>query len=520
MTREEQERILLLNYELDRRRHKESFYEFFKDAWKAVDPYTTLQENWHIKYQCFIAQQALEGIINNTPSKHSTILINVPPRSLKSWVFNIALPVYAWIHNPSLPMITSSYSLDLGLGFSRKSQQIITSNWFQRRYSDIVKIGLSEGGREAVGETETSAGGIRFVASTESTVVGKGMLLGVIDDPLKPVEATQQKSLEKNIAFFNESIDTRRNNPITSVIFVIMQRLAENDLSGYLSTTYIDDKKFLHINLPAIQDGSEKVPYLDEFLQKHPEEQDNIYKNGYLFGDRFDEDFIAKQQKKGTIFWNTQYQQNPLPTDGLLFKRDWFSKISLDEYLRLERSYNLKRSFITDTAYTDKAKNDPTAILTYSVHDGITYIINAQTEHIDSANLPKFIESYVIRNGYDKRKSVITIEPKGSGSVVISLLKKLTDLNVIPYKYPASARVNINMSKDIRAESIVPMVESGKLVLVDGAWNEQLIQQMTTFPLSRHDDLVDTTVMCLLRSHYIDQHYKKFALKRRANQTP
>ncbi len=516
MTREEQERILLLSYELDRRRHKESFYEFFKDAWVAVDPYTTLEGNWHIKYLCFVAQEALEGIISNKPAKHSTILINVPPRSLKSWIFNIALPVYAWIQNPSLPMITASYSLDLGLGFSRKSQQIITSNWFQRRYSDYVKIGLSEGGREAVGETETSAGGIRFVASTESTVVGKGLLLGVVDDPLKPIDSGQQKALEKNISFFNESIDTRRNNPLTSVIFIIMQRLAENDLSGYLSTNYVDDPKFLHINLPAIQDGTEKVPYLKQFLLKHPEEVQNVYKNGYLFGDRFDESFISKQKKKGTIFWMTQYQQNPLPTDGLLFKRDWFSKVPLDEYLKLERLHNLKRSFITDTAYTDKTKNDPTAILTYSVYDGITYIINAQTDHIDSANLPTYIENYVRRNGYDERRSTVTIEPKGSGMTVLSLLKKLTNLNVIPYKYPASAKVNINMSKELRAEAIVPLVESGKMVLVEGSWNEQLIQQMTTFPLARHDDIVDTVVMCLLRSHYIDQHYKKFALRRRS----
>ena len=520
MTREEQERILLLSYELDRRRHKESFYEFFKDAWKAVDPYTILQENWHIKYQAFIAENALKDVLSQKTAKHTTVLINVPPRSLKSWIFNVALPVYAWIHNPRLPMITASYSLDLGLGFSRKAQQIIFSDWFQRRYSDYVKISLSEGGREAVGETETSDGGIRFVASTESTIVGKGMLLGVVDDPLKAGEATQPKALERNIKFWNESVDTRRNDPNYAVVIIIMQRLAEGDLSGYLIENYQDDPKFLHVNLPAIANGKEKVPYLEEFLKKHPEEIGNVYKDGLLFGARFSDDFINRQQKKGTIFFNTQYQQDPLPSDGLLFKRDWFSKISFEEYLKLERVHNLKRSFIADTAFTDQTKNDPTAILTYATHEGITYIINAQTDHVDSAELPKYIENYVRRNGYDDRRSVICIEPKSSGIMVISIMKKMTNLNVIAYKYPASAKVSINMSKELRAEAVVPMIESGKLVLVDGAWNEQLIQQMTTFPLSKRDDLTDATVMCLLRSHYIDQHYKKFALKRRPPQTP
>lgn len=520
MTREEQERILLLSYELDRRRHKESFYEFFKDAWKAVDPYTNLETNWHIQYLCFIAQQAVEDLLETKPAKHSTILINVPPRSLKSWIFNIALPVYVWTRNPAIPMITASYSLDLGLGFSRKSQQIIMSDWFQRRYSDIVKIGLSEGGREAVGETETSAGGIRFVASTESTVVGKGMLMGVVDDPLKPGEATQPKTLEKNIAFFNESIDTRRNNPRTSVIFVIMQRLAEGDLSGYLSSNFQDDPKFLHINLPAIQDGSEKVPYLEQFLQKYPEERVNVYKKGYLFGDRFDEAFIAKQKKKGTIFWFTQYMQNPLPSDGLVFRREWLTKISFDEYLKLERLNNLKRTFVCDTAYTDNTLRDATGVLTYATSGNTIYIINFTTDHIDSASLPKYIENVVRRNGYDERRSVVTIEPKGSGLTVVSLMKKLTDINVIPYKYPASAKVNINMSKILRAESVVPMVESGRVVLVEGSWNESFISQVVTFPLAKADEAVDCMVMAILRSHYIDQHYKKFALKRKLPTTP
>lgn len=514
MTTEDKQRLLLLGYARDRHRYNESFYEFFKDAWKAIDPYTPLEENWHIKYFCFLAQMLSDRVVNGQPSLYRQVLVNVPPRSLKSWVFNIALPVFVWTKKPTIPMITTSYSLDLGLGFSRKAQQIINSNWFQYRYSDIVKIGLSEGGRESAQETETSAGGIRYVASTDSTIVGKGFLLGIVDDPIKPTDATSTLSLEKNIRFYNESFDTRRNDPKTSVAITIMQRVAQNDLSGYLIETYGEDDNFLHINLPAIADGSEKVPFLTEFLERHPEEVGKVYKNGYLFGDRFDDTFIKQQKRKGAIFWATQFMQNPLPTDGLLFKREWLNKISLDEYLKLERTHNLKRTFVCDTAYTSDSKNDPSAIAAYSSHDGICYLINYKTEHVDSANLPKFIEDYVNKNGYDKRKSMITIEPKGSGLTVISLLKKLTNLNVIPYKYPPSAKVNINMSKELRAESIVAMVESGKFVLVEGSWNEAYIQQMVTFPLSRHDESIDIAVFAILRSHYVDARYKKFGIKR------
>jgi predicted phage terminase large subunit-like protein len=159
--------------------------------------------------------------------------------------------------------------------------------------------------------------------------------------------------------------------------------------------------------------------------------------------------------------------------------------------------------------------NDATAIVTYAVLDNITYIINAATDHIDSANLPAYIENYVHRNGYNERKSTILIEPKGSGMVVISLMKKLTKLNVIAYSYPKSAKVNINMSKQVRAEAITSMVESGKVVLVEGSWNEVFVQQVTTFPLNRRDDFVDCLVMTVLRAHYIDSSQRKFGIKRK-----
>lgn len=515
LTLEKKQELLRLAYEKQRLNYNKDFYSFFKDAWQIVEPSTPLEENWHIHYLCYIAQRFSQEVIDRQETTHTTILVNVPPRSLKSYIFNIMLPVYCWTKDQTLPIITASYSEVLSLGFARKTIQLIKSNWFTQIYGDLISIDQSDGGRDATGEIQNSKGGIRFSTSTGGSIVGKGLLLGVIDDPLKPAEAKEDKALQKNIDFFAESVDTRRNQPKKSLIIVIMQRLAERDLAGHLIETYQDDEKFLHINLPAVQDGTEKIPYLDDFLKKFPQYKKEVYKRGYLFGDRFDESFIRAQQKKGTIFWNTQYQQNPLPSDGLVFKRDWFGTISFEEFYKLERAYNLKRTFVTDTAYTDKTINDPTAILTYATHGNKVYIINFTSEHIESAKLPEWIETQVRKNGYDEKKSLVTIEPKGSGMVVISLLKNMTKLNVVDYKYPRSAKVNINMSKEVRAEAITSMVESGRVVLVEGGWNERFLSEVTTFPLSKWDESVDCLVMACLRSHYVDSVYKKFGLKRK-----
>jgi predicted phage terminase large subunit-like protein len=70
------------------------------------------------------------------------------------------------------------------------------------------------------------------------------------------------------------------------------------------------------------------------------------------------------------------------------------------------------------------------------------------------------------------------------------------------------------MSKEERAHAITSMVEAGKVVIVEGTWNEKFISQVVTFPLAKNDEAVDTLVMAVLRSHYVDSRYKKFGLRK------
>ena len=293
-----------------------------------------------------------------------------------------------------------------------------------------------------------------------------------------------------------------------------MQRVAEGDLAGYLIDNYNDDKKFLHINLPVQRNGKEKLPLIELFLKKYPEEVGKVYKNNYLFGNRFDDTFISQLKKMGAIYFNTQYMQDPLPPDGIIFKKDWFTIIPRSEYESLARQYHLRPTFITDTAYTTKTMNDPTGMMAYTYHDGTMYISGYKAEHVDSAYIPDFVKKFVVANGYDRRKSLITIEPKGSGKVAVSLLKRHTELNVTEYKYPKSAKVNINMSKEERADPVVPLAEAGKIVLVEGNWNDSFLSQITSFPLATHDEAVDCMVMGALRCHYIDSRGKSFTPRR------
>jgi predicted phage terminase large subunit-like protein len=118
-----------------------------------------------------------------------------------------------------------------------------------------------------------------------------------------------------------------------------------------------------------------------------------------------------------------------------------------------------------------------------------------------------------MKAGYDN-KSLVTIEPKASGKIVVSLLRANSKLNVVEYSYPKAAKVNINLSKETRAEAITSQVESGRIVIVEGTWNELFVNEVVTFPLARFDEAIDCLVQAVLRAHYVDSRYKKFGLKK------
>ena len=221
---------LVLLAELRKRQCQRSFYEFLLDAYLALNPDEPLEENWHMKYICDILQAETMRLIANQP-KIQDIIINVPPRSLKSWIVTCAWPAWSWIHKPSLKFIGSSYSGDLSLKHNMITKDIISTEWYRQNWGDIVKIANSNNTKEYF---ETNAGGIRTCTSTGGTVVGTGADAIIVDDPVSPKNAESDTERATANRFFDTSLSTRLNKPTIGVFVIIMQRLHDSDLTGYL----------------------------------------------------------------------------------------------------------------------------------------------------------------------------------------------------------------------------------------------------------------------------------------------
>ena len=167
-----------------------------------------------------------------------------------------------------------------------------------------------------------------------------------------------------------------------------------------------------------------------------------------------------------------------------MIKSEWF-KVDTHKIIDEKTTVN----FIIDPAYTANEKNDPSALLAYIYQDNKWQIIDCVNVYKEFPDLIKFIPQWVTKNGYTNR-SRIYVEPKASGKSIVQTLHKDTGLNIREDKPPSKDKV-------ARVQDISASLESGRVSLLKGDWNEEFLQQLVMFPSAKHDDMVDCLVMAV-----------------------
>lgn len=457
---------------LERKIYKESFYEFFKVAFCQLHPGKPLDDNWHIKYLCDILQKETFRIVAREP-RTKDIIINIPPRSLKSYLVSVIWPVWSWAIDPSLKIATISYADDIALILSRLSKNLINTVWFQRLYGYRVRLKTDVSG---AGHYETDKTGIRKAIGIAGGITGLGFDILILDDPQNPKKAASEVERANTIELYKNTIYNRLNDAEIGLRIIIQQRLHMQDLTGNL----MDPKDgnpddYLYICIPAEYD--EQVV--------SPPELKKFYKQSLFAPLTFTPDVLRGYKKMGSLYYAGQYQQRPVPLEGNLFKRKWFPILAAETVARNERVDIIH--FVLDTAYTDdkSEKNDPSGILSAFSKDGYLYILNFVQVWHEFPKFLKFLPQYVQLNGYGFG-STVNIEPKASGKSIGQQLKAITSLNVMEIKSDM-----LKDDKVTRANSISGIAESGRIMLIEGAWNELFLSQICTFPKATHDEAVD-----------------------------
>jgi len=455
---------LLTKEKIRAERYKRSFYLFALDAFKELHNGQELTDNWHIKLICDRLQQEAERIVTKEPrNKH--LLINVPPRTLKSEMVNVFFSVYCWILDPSIQFISSSYSASLSTTLSTQARRLIESDWFIAHFPEI---GISKD-ENTKSKYTTPQGGLRYSTSTGGTVTGMGGDIIVIDDPQNPQLARSEVERENANRFFDETLRSRLNDPDKGVFIIIMQRLHELDLTGHL--LQLEPENWEYICLPAEESKDVKPAHLRA-----------NYVDGLLFSARLSRNVLDSFKiGLGSYGYSGQYMQLPSPDEGGILKRDWFTVTN--------KLPSVTYDFFLDTAYTDKSYNDATAMLCACYYQNKVYIRSIEAVRMEFPELVEKIKQFTEANGYSSR-SRIYIEPKASGKSIVQQLRRNTGLNVIEDKPPVQDKVS-------RVASISPIIEAGRVFLNDGRYIDSFLDECAGFPNAAHDDQVDTLVMAI-----------------------
>ena len=391
-------------------------------------------------------------------------------------------PVWAWIKSPKLRFITSSYSATLSIELSTKSRDIIFSDWFQSRWGDVFHIKKDQNLKERY---ENNHIGMRRATSVGGTVTGQGGDFLIVDDPLSPQMANSTTERDNANEWYRTTFYSRLNQADIGVRIIIMQRVHEEDLSGFLL-----DKEtrfnYKHICIPASnEDGNIKPKSLENFYNK---------KTGLFWEDRFSRKILDDYKSAlGSYGYAGQLQQSPSPIDSGMIQRDWFK---IDRYRKEEATVN----FIIDPAYTANQKNDPSALLAYTYTDNKWQIVECVNVRKEFPELVKFIPEWVQKNGYTN-KSRIYVEPKASGKSIVQTLVRETGLNVKEDTPPTKDKV-------ARVSDVSASLESGRVSLLSGKWNEEFLEQLSKFPSAKHDDMVDCLVMAVNKEIWSNKNGK------------
>jgi hypothetical protein len=238
------------------------------------------------------------------------LIITVPPRSLKSICASVVFPAFALGHDPTRKFICVSYSQGLAEKHANDCRALMRSSPYQQ----VFRTRISPA-KDTQLEFATTAGGSRLATSVGGTLTGRGGNFIILDDPLKPQDAYSQLARDNLAQWYSNTLLSRLDNKVEDAIVVVMQRLHVDDFVAHL----LDQGGWTHLNLPAIAETEERIALGPRrFHVREPGDT--------LHPERESQDVLDDLKRQmGSMDFNVQYQQSPVPEGGNLIKWKWFS---------------------------------------------------------------------------------------------------------------------------------------------------------------------------------------------------
>jgi len=441
--------------------YRTNFGAFTYRAFEAVNPGQRLIANWHIDTICYQVQQMVIG------EAKKRLILNLPPRSLKSFIASVALPAWLLGRQPSTRIICGSYSDELATKFSRDCRALLETPFYKRVFpgTQLNPKKASEG------EFETTKRGFRLATSVGGTLTGRGGGVLIVDDPIKANDAESEIARRAAIDWFRNTALSRLDEPAESIICLAMQRLHVDDLSGILI-----EQGWPKLVLPAI--ALEAADYLIG--------EDEVYHRpaGQLLQPMRDS-FEAIEELKlgvGSRVFAAQYQQNPTPADGNMIKAAW-----LGRYDTAPDRQSFERVVLScDPAGKAGIHNDYTAIAVVGVQKQALHVLEVSRGHWTVMKM----REQIIALAAEWRVDLVIVEDTSSGMGLVQLLKEEPHLDVVGRKPDTDKQTRMSRQQG--------RFEAGRILLPQEArWLADFENELLAFPSGRYDDQVDALLLFL-----------------------
>jgi predicted phage terminase large subunit-like protein len=453
---------------------RSEFYSFVQAAFPIVSGGEALMTNWHIEAMAYALSRVMRGEIKR-------LIINVPPRSLKSITASVAFPAFVLGHDPTQRILCVSYAEALARKHAGDTRALMRSALYQRLFPG-TRISQR---KDTELEFMTTKGGFRLATSVGGALTGRGAGLAILDDPMKPQDAYSQLSREAIKQWYGHTFLSRLDNKAEDAIVVVMQRLHMDDFVGHL----FEQEGWEVLKLPAIAQSYETTLIAPDYYYVRLE-GDELHPQREPLA-------VLEELKRemGSADFSAQYLQEPVPPSGNMINWSWFQVYETPPEWMPGDSVIVS----IDTAMTTGELADYSAAVVLHIRGDTAYLLDVVCQRLEYPDLRRKVIELNRRWSRAPARYCLLIEDKGSGTSLIQDLRR---------EHVHAIAIKPEGEKVLRMHRHTARIEAGSVfVPCQAPWLDRFRTELLAFPAGRHDDQVDALSQALQYAFYRPRMY-------------
>lgn len=457
---------------------RESLYLFMGKAFSIIEPATKFEWSWHL--QC-IAEHLEASYRGELPR----LIINIPPRCLKSVSVAQIFPAWLLGKEPQEQIIGASYAHSLAERNVMACRRILLNEWYQECFPN-TQISKDQNQKDYF--TTTKAGQYKGTG-IGGTVTGFGCRTLIIDDALSPKEGSSQTIRQNTNEEIRSTLFSRFNDKRNGRFIMIMQRIHDDDPTGNL----MRDGGYHVLKLPAETKTNILITLKNKQWEMH---------TGDLLTARLPRAALDELRiDLGEYNYAGQYLQEPIPVGGGEFKVEWYQHYTKCDPKKMNVFILCDPAGGEELNKKKKKNSDWTAFAVIGLSDDNNYYLLDMVR--DRLNPTERVETLFMLH---RKWNAICGKPPKVGYEKYGMM---TDTHYIKlrqneenYRFPL-IELGGAVMKEERIRRIIPDMQRGRwwfpveLPYIDGEGRgfdlvkELLYGELPTFPKARFDDMID-----------------------------